>query len=187
MVAGCAEWYFLSCGETSREGVGLTILYLLSSSSRNCFGSGKGALLLCRNKQCRNMGSCNFQGFLSPYFSKAMWCLALGIFLANFFSAFGAALMSSQALQRLLSTLTFSLLPMLSFCSHCIEKVQFLMCKKTTALCALAPPSPWAVTVGIIEGTRTLPCWGTEQVAKMAFCLYGNCRIRTGLQRELPI
>lgn len=147
---------------------------------------------LCRNKQWRNAGTCNFQGFVS-LFQQGLGCLALGIFLANFFSAFGAALLSSQAPQGLLSNLTFSLLPMLyflaysPFCLHCIEKVQFLMCKKTTALCALVPPSPWAVTVGVIEGTRTLPCWRTEQVAKIAFCLYGNCRISSGLQRELPI
>jgi len=28
---------------------------------------------------------------------------------------------------------------------------------------------------------------GTGQVAGMAFCQYRNCRIGTGLQRELPI
>lgn len=77
------------------------------------------ALALVRStascKQCRNAGTSNFQCFLSPYFSKAVWCIALGIFLAHFFSAFGAALLSSQAPQGLLSNLTFSLLPMLCF------------------------------------------------------------------------
>ena len=122
-----------------------------------------------------------------------MGCLALGIFLAHFCSGFGVALLSSQAPQELLSILAFALLPILfvlaylPFCLHCTEKLQFLMCKKTTVSCVPTVPSPWAATAGPMQDPRTPTCLGTGQVAEMAFCLYRNCRIRTGLQRELPI
>lgn len=97
--------------------------------------------------------------------------LALGIFLAYFCSGFGVALLSSQAPQGLLSNLAFSLHPMLHvlaylpFCLHCTEKLQSLVCKKTTASCVPAVPSPWAVIAGPMQDARTPPpCLGTGQV-----------------------
>lgn len=75
-----------------------------------------------------------------------MGCLARVVFLAHFCSGFGAALLSSQA--------TRAHLP---FCLHGTEKLQFLMRKKTTASCAPAVPSPWAVTEGPMQATRTCP------------------------------
>lgn len=65
--------------------------------------------------------------------------------------------------QGLMSNLAFSLLPILyalahlPFCLHGTEKLQFLMCKKTTASRAPAVPFPRAVTAGPMQATRTRP------------------------------
>lgn len=64
---GYAEWYLVSCGETSREGSGLTTLYLLSSSSGSCSGSGKEQLFLAASV-----------GMQAPVISR-VFCLLISV------------------------------------------------------------------------------------------------------------